>query len=237
MASSPEEMEVLFRSSKSNQNLERLKDIFGGYCVENKQHKAYSIALDFYDMAKPMLDELAENYEYDFLYDVLLVLCCEEDKDRAIALAVMLIDQYNQTSEYEKIMAVNTMLKDTFKTTRTTTPSVIILKAAINAALCIVEEITDELPSDELTTTICETLSFLPTCLYDVDFMLTSLNRIAACYTSEYKPKLMIIAAFLPALGQIGILCVTDKQFGQMELFQGKKEKQVTTPYQQLELF
>ena len=41
----------------------------------------------------------------------------------------------------------------------------------------------------------------------------------------------------LPELGQVGILCITDKQFGCMELFQGKKEKQVTAPYQQLELF
>lgn len=41
----------------------------------------------------------------------------------------------------------------------------------------------------------------------------------------------------LPENGHIGILCITDKQFGQMELFQGKKEKEVTTPYQQLELF
>lgn len=41
----------------------------------------------------------------------------------------------------------------------------------------------------------------------------------------------------LPAKGQIGILAITDKQFGKMELFHGKKEKPVTTPYQQLELF
>ena len=41
----------------------------------------------------------------------------------------------------------------------------------------------------------------------------------------------------LPELGKIGILQITDKQFGQMELFQGKKEKTVSTPYQQLELF
>jgi len=41
----------------------------------------------------------------------------------------------------------------------------------------------------------------------------------------------------LPEMGQIGILCVTDKQFGQMELFQGKKSEPVSTPYQQLELF
>lgn len=41
----------------------------------------------------------------------------------------------------------------------------------------------------------------------------------------------------LPEKGQIGILCITDKQFGDIELFYGKKEEKVTTPYQQLELF
>ena len=41
----------------------------------------------------------------------------------------------------------------------------------------------------------------------------------------------------LPEKGHIGILCVTDKQFGNMELFYGQKEEAVSTPYQQLELF
>lgn len=41
----------------------------------------------------------------------------------------------------------------------------------------------------------------------------------------------------LPSLGNIGILCITDKQFGQMELFQGRKEKPVATPFRQLEFF
>ena len=45
------------------------------------------------------------------------------------------------------------------------------------------------------------------------------------------------VKAILPEAGQVGVLCITDKQFGQMELFQGKKEKNVSTPYQQLELF
>jgi CRISPR-associated protein Cas2 len=45
------------------------------------------------------------------------------------------------------------------------------------------------------------------------------------------------VKSFLPSFGSIGILCITDKQFSQMELFQGKKEKPVTTPYRQLELF
>jgi CRISPR-associated protein Cas2 len=41
----------------------------------------------------------------------------------------------------------------------------------------------------------------------------------------------------LPKDGYIGILCITDKQFGMMEIFRGKeKEKKQETP-QQLELF
>lgn len=45
------------------------------------------------------------------------------------------------------------------------------------------------------------------------------------------------VKAALPEKGQIGILCITDKQFGAMELFYGVKPKEVATPYQQLELF
>ena len=41
----------------------------------------------------------------------------------------------------------------------------------------------------------------------------------------------------LPPNGHIGILCVTDKQFGKMELFISRKKEEVKTPYQQLELF
>lgn len=41
----------------------------------------------------------------------------------------------------------------------------------------------------------------------------------------------------LPSKGHIGIMCVTDKQFGMMEIFYGKKEQDVQTPLQQLELF
>jgi CRISPR-associated protein Cas2 len=45
------------------------------------------------------------------------------------------------------------------------------------------------------------------------------------------------VKASLPEKGQIGILCITDKQFGSMELFYGLKPAEVSTPYQQLELF
>jgi len=41
----------------------------------------------------------------------------------------------------------------------------------------------------------------------------------------------------LPEKGHVGIMCVTDKQFGMMEIFYGKKVKEKEEPLQQLELF
>ncbi len=41
----------------------------------------------------------------------------------------------------------------------------------------------------------------------------------------------------LPPNGHVGILCITDKQFGNIELFYGPKEEKVKPPCQQLELF
>ncbi len=42
---------------------------------------------------------------------------------------------------------------------------------------------------------------------------------------------------FLPPKGHVGVLCITDKQFGMMELFYGKSVKEKQTGWQQLELF
>ncbi|MBO4646399.1 MAG: CRISPR-associated endonuclease Cas2 [Bacteroidales bacterium] len=41
----------------------------------------------------------------------------------------------------------------------------------------------------------------------------------------------------LPAYGSVGILCITDKQFGSIELFYGKKASPLPSPSVQLELF
>lgn len=45
------------------------------------------------------------------------------------------------------------------------------------------------------------------------------------------------VKILLPEKGHIGIMTVTDKQFGMMELFYGKKEKALPDTPQQLELF
>ena len=45
------------------------------------------------------------------------------------------------------------------------------------------------------------------------------------------------VEKLLPDSGKIGILCITDKQFGQMEIFMGRKTYVPEPPHQQLELF
>ena len=45
------------------------------------------------------------------------------------------------------------------------------------------------------------------------------------------------VKASLPEYGQVGIFCITDKQFGNIEIFYGKKPQTLNTPGQQLELF
>ena len=45
------------------------------------------------------------------------------------------------------------------------------------------------------------------------------------------------VKSFLPQFGQVGIMCITDKQFGNIELFFGHKPQPLHTPGQQLELF
>ena len=45
------------------------------------------------------------------------------------------------------------------------------------------------------------------------------------------------VKSILPAKGHIGIMCITDKQFGMMEIFHGKKISSAAPPVQQLEMF
>jgi CRISPR-associated protein Cas2 len=45
------------------------------------------------------------------------------------------------------------------------------------------------------------------------------------------------VKKWLPDKGHIGILTITDKQFGQMEIFYGEEKQKVQTGWQQLEMF
>ena len=45
------------------------------------------------------------------------------------------------------------------------------------------------------------------------------------------------VKSFMPEFGKVGMLCITDKQFGNMEIFYGKKQSRTPMPGIQLELF
>jgi CRISPR-associated protein Cas2 len=45
------------------------------------------------------------------------------------------------------------------------------------------------------------------------------------------------VKRILPAKGHIGIMCITDKQFGMMEIFRGRDQIDNPETVQQLELF
>ncbi len=45
------------------------------------------------------------------------------------------------------------------------------------------------------------------------------------------------VKSLLPEMGHVGILQITDKQFGDMEIFYGQKPAEAKPPNQQLELF
>ena len=58
------------------------------------------------------------------------------------------------------------------------------------------------------------------------------------CASSENaEVHIKRVKSFLPEHGNVGIMCITDKQFGNIELFYGKKTVDVNPPGQQLELF
>ena len=45
------------------------------------------------------------------------------------------------------------------------------------------------------------------------------------------------VKKLLPEKGNVGIMCITDKQFGMMEIFHGQKTVTANAPVQQLEMF
>lgn len=45
------------------------------------------------------------------------------------------------------------------------------------------------------------------------------------------------VKKILPEKGHVGIMCITDKQFGMMEIFRGKEPTETPPVAQQLELF
>jgi hypothetical protein len=59
----------------------------------------------------------------------------------------------------------------------------------------------------------------------------------APIYPENAEVHMKRVRSFLPECGKVGILCITDKQFSNMELFYGQKTQEPKSTGQQLELF
>ncbi len=57
------------------------------------------------------------------------------------------------------------------------------------------------------------------------------------CSRENSEVHIKRVKIILPPKGHIGIMCVTDKQFGMMEIFRGKEQIETPETVQQLELF
>ncbi|MBR6262889.1 MAG: CRISPR-associated endonuclease Cas2 [Prevotella sp.] len=61
---------------------------------------------------------------------------------------------------------------------------------------------------------------------------------IRHCASSENaEVHIKRVKSFLPEFGKVGLLTITDKQFGNIQLFHGKKTEKTRAPAVQLELF
>ena len=184
-------------------NADQLKSIIDRYMAAQDYYKAFTLALDYYELTKPFIDSFKGEEFSDVLYNIFTLICDENDKDHAIALATILVDEYISKKRYIKILKLNNYFLCTFMEITKTTSNFLIMKEAIKAALHIVEDIGDKLPPDEVATLVCEAITYLPLCYTDAEFMLSTIHRITSCYKSESEPRLNIIAQFLPALKQV----------------------------------
>ena len=72
---------------------------------------------------------------------------------------------------------------------------------------------------------------------YATDSQCSSFLFICAILRENAEVHIRRVKKSLPPSGKVGILCITDKQFGQMEFFSGEKEVKPEIQPQQLELF
>ena len=75
--------------------------------------------------------------------------------------------------------------------------------------------------------------------LLDAGFDMLQYSVYARYYRSEESSETdrNLIRAHLPSNGQVRLVTVTDRQFGKMEIFWGKKPKEPEEPPRQLVLF
>jgi len=179
---------------------EELLDKFASYCDEQKHYEAFALALDHHEQVEMFSTMLADESNPGDMIGLFLVFCREQDRDRAIRYAVILIDLYRSKNIPEKIIELSYHFTCNFVEPLANTSSQLIMKEGINAAVEFLATITDERPSQEIIVFICANMLCFPAFCKDEEFSLPIIEKLTSHYSSKYEARLYVISCFLPTI-------------------------------------
>ena len=131
---------------------------------------------------------------------IFVLFCREKDRERAIKLAAILIDSYNDNGNAERIMELSYHFTCNFEEPLADTSSRLIMKDGINAALENLQNITDTMPDERMIVFYCANMLCFPGLAKDRNFAFAAIQKLTSHYNSEYPARTHIIACFLPYL-------------------------------------
>ena len=180
------------------QSPEVLLDAFASLCNDGKYYEAYALALDHYEKVELFIKMFSEESEPGELIGIFLLFCKEQDSDRAIKAAVILVDLYKRKNYLHKIIELSYHFTANIGGPLANTSSQLIMKEGITALVQFLDEITDTMPSDELMVFICANALCFPALSKDRSFSVPFINKLTAHYDCGHKARQNVIASFLP---------------------------------------
>ena len=179
---------------------EQLLDTFAKYCDEGKFYDAYALALDHHESVELFGTMMTDESNPGDMIGLFLLFCKEQDRDRAIRYAVILIDLFKKKNIPEKIIELSYHFTCNFAEPLANTSSQLIMKEGIKAVVQILDSITDTAPSQELMVFIYANMLCFPAFCMDNEFSLPIIKKLTSHYDSKYEARLFVIACFLPPI-------------------------------------
>jgi len=182
------------------QSEDALLDAFAVFCDEQKYYEAYALALDNYETVELFSTMLADESEPGDMIGLFLLFCKEQDRERAIKYAVILIDLYKRNELLEKIVELSYHFTCNFVEPLANTSSQLIMKEGISAAVSLLDTITDTVPTKEIIVFICANMHCFPALSKDKEFSMPLIGKLTSHYKSEHRARLYVISCFLPSI-------------------------------------
>jgi len=183
----------------TNHPTENLLSTFEIYYREGNFYDAMSLALDHRESVDAFYDALTKETSPGELIGILLLFCQENDRDRAIEYATILIDLYKQNNYPDKIIELSYHFLTQFQDAFANTSFQVIMKEGMFAVINLLENIEDTVPDEKIMVTICSTMLCFPGLgIRDNAFARDLIEKLVPHYESNSEAKLYVIACFLP---------------------------------------